>query len=101
MAHVPRRIEIVEGAAVEITWEDETVTELDAATLRGACMCAVCREPSGEAAMQAVLEGDAPVLIASAELVGGYAIRFVFEPDGHGTGIYPFTTLRELVDRWG
>jgi len=101
MDHVPRRIEIAEGASVEITWEDDTVTELDAPTLRAACMCAVCREPAGEAATQAVLDGDDAVLIASAELVGGYAIRFVFEPDGHGTGIYPFAKLRELVDGWG
>lgn len=101
MDHVPRRIEVVDGAGVEITWEDDSVTELDAPTLRGACMCAVCREPAGEAATQAVLDGEDPVRIASADLVGGYAIRFEFEPDGHATGIYPFTALRELAERWG
>lgn len=96
MGTVPQRIEVIDGELVELTWEDGLVTELDAATLRGACQCAVCREPAGEAATEAVLAGPVPVKIAGAELVGGYALQFVFEPDGHGTGIYPFTALREL-----
>ena len=28
--------------------------------------------------------------------VGAYAINLTFAPDGHSTGIYPFTLLREL-----
>ena len=96
MGTVPQRIEVIEGQLVEFTWEDGTLTELDAATLRGACRCATCREPAGEAATVAVLAGSEPVKIAAAELVGGYAMQFVFEPDGHGTGIYPFTALRDL-----
>jgi DUF971 family protein len=44
----------------------------------------------------AVLAGPVAVTIAEAKLVGGYAINFVFAPDGHGTGIYPFTGLRSL-----
>jgi len=99
--HVPQRIEVIEGSHVDVTWEDGTATELDAATLRAACLCATCREPAGEAATEAVLTGEEPVTISAAELVGGYAIRFTFEPDGHGTGVYPFTLLREIADRWG
>lgn len=101
MTHVPRRIEVVDGSRVAITWEDDTITEFDAATLRGACLCATCREPAGEAATESVLGGEEPVTISASELVGGYAVRFTFEPDEHSTGIYPFTVLRELADRWG
>ena len=96
MGTVPQRIEVIDGELVELTWEDGVVSQLDAATLRGACMCAGCREPVGETATEAVLAGSEPVKIANAELVGGYALQFVFEPDGHGAGIYPFTALREL-----
>jgi DUF971 family protein len=96
MSAVPQRIEVVDGETVELTWEDGVVSQLDAATLRGSCMCAGCREPAGEAATREVLDGPEPVKIAGAELVGGYALQFVFEPDGHGTGIYPFSALREL-----
>lgn len=96
MGSVPQRIEVVDGEQVELTWEDGVVTQIDAATLRAACMCATCREPAGEAATQSVLAGPDAVKIARAELVGGYALQFEFEPDGHGTGIYPFTELHKL-----
>lgn len=92
----PLRIEVTERSAVSIDWDDGSTSELDAATLRAACMCAVCREPGGERATQAVLTGPEPVTIEEAHLVGGYAITFVFAPDGHGTGIYPFDALRRL-----
>ncbi len=98
MSTLPKRVEVIDGATVEITWEDGAETTLSAPELRGACMCAVCREPAGEAATKAVLEGPVPVVIAEASFVGGYAIQFVFGPDGHGTGIYPFTALRGLGD---
>ncbi len=98
MSTLPNRIEVIDGASVEIAWEDGAETTLSASELRAACMCAVCREPAGEAATKAVLEGPVPVVIAEASLVGGYAIQFVFGPDGHGTGIYPFVALRRLGD---
>ena len=93
---VPARIEVEEGERVVLTWEDGTTTELTAPELRAACQCAACREPSGEAQTAAVLGGPLPVRIDEAKLVGGYAINFVFTPDGHGTGIYPFEVLRAL-----
>ena len=94
---VPARIEIEEGEHVTLTWEDGSVTELTAAQLRAACQCASCREPDGEAQTAAILAGPVPVKISEAKLVGGYAINFVFSPDGHGTGIYPFEVLRVLT----
>jgi ATP-binding protein involved in chromosome partitioning len=93
---LPLRIEVIDGTVVSITWEDEVSTEIAAADLRAACMCAVCREPAGAKATEAVLSGPSPVTIAEAALVGGYAISFVFGPDGHGTGIYPYTALRKM-----
>jgi len=93
---VPERIEVEGGSRVLLTWADGATSELGAAVLRGACRCATCREPEGMARTAAVLAGDEPVTIREAKLVGGYAISFVFGPDGHGTGIYPFDTLRGL-----
>ena len=38
--------------------------------------------------------GPIPSLeVVGAELVGNYAVRFAWA-DGHGAGIYPFSTLR-------
>ena len=93
---VPARIEVEEGALVRLTWEDGSATSLKADLLRGACQCATCRAPSGEAATAQVLAGPTPVTITSAALVGAYAVNFSFAPDDHHTGIYPFERLRAL-----
>lgn len=90
----PTRIEVEEGSRVILTWEDGAESRWTAAELRGACQCASCREPAGAEQTAAVLGGPVPVTISEARLVGGYAISFVFGPDGHGTGIYPFESLR-------
>jgi DUF971 family protein len=39
--------------------------------------------------------GDGPLVAISAELVGNYAIRIRFS-DGHDTGIYSWSYLREI-----
>ena len=93
---VPTRIEVDGGTDVILTWDDGVVTRFTSAELRAACQCASCREPDGMARTAAALESAVPVTIAEAKLVGGYAINFVFAPEGHGTGIYPFTALRAL-----
>lgn len=93
---VPARIEVEDGAVVTLTWEDGTATSLKAELLRGACQCATCRDPSGEAATASVLDGPTPVTITNAALVGAYAVNFSFAPDGHATGIFPFERLRAL-----
>ncbi len=95
---VPERIEVDGGEIVVLSWSDGAVTRLSAAELRAACQCASCREPDGMRRTTEVLAGPNPVTIAEAKLVGGYAVNFVFAPEGHGTGIYPFTGLRELGD---
>jgi DUF971 family protein len=90
----PSRIELLAGEALEITWDDGRVDTLAATTLRDACACAGCRSvpiPPGPA-------DPTTCRILSIGLVGAYAINMVFAPDGHGTGIYPFTVLRSLGD---
>jgi DUF971 family protein len=50
------------------------------------------------------VSGKAKVGISGLEPVGNYAVRILFD-DGHDTGIYSWTYLRELDDeydsRWG
>jgi ATP-binding protein involved in chromosome partitioning len=94
---VPERIQVIEGLEVVITWEDGYESTLTAPQLRGACQCAECREEPGRRRTEAVLTGSKPVTITEAKLVGSYAINFVFGPDGHSTGIFPFPALRSLV----
>jgi len=96
-AAVPERIQVIEGLEVVITWEDGTASTLSASRLRGACQCADCREEAGRRQTERVLTGAEPVMITEARLVGSYAINFVFAPDGHSTGIFPFPGLRSLT----
>ncbi len=93
---VPERVEVSEGAEVVINWEDGTVSTYSASQLRAACQCAECREPFGQKQIEAVLAGPEPVTIAATKLVGGYAVNFVFSPDGHSTGIFSFPALYAL-----
>ncbi|MCB0061499.1 MAG: DUF971 domain-containing protein, partial [Caldilineaceae bacterium] len=67
--------------------------------LRANCPCATCREERRSAALETDLlklsTGPLPsTQIASAELVGNYAIRLRWT-DGHDAGIYAFTVLRD------
>ena len=93
---VPQRIEVQDGSRLIVAWDDGSTIEVSATELRAACQCAGCREPDGIEQTRLVVEGPVPITITDAALVGGYAVSFVFAPDGHGTGIYPFDRLAEL-----
>ena len=98
-ALVPQRIEVSGSTDVAITWDDESVSEFTASQLRAACQCAECREPAGRQRTEAVLGGTEPVTITDAKIVGSYAINFVFGPDNHSTGIFPFPALHALAEQ--
>jgi DUF971 family protein len=90
----PRSIELESGTTLIVTWHDDRVDRLSATVLREACPCASCGNlPSP----RPVADHDL-VKMSDVGLVGAYAIRLTFAPDGHSTGIYPFTLLRELGD---
>jgi ATP-binding protein involved in chromosome partitioning len=78
---------------VMISWSDGASTEYAMKGLRGWCPCAECQGHSGS---RNFVEVDDPQL-ARAEGVGRYAIRFIWE-DGHATGMYSYSYLRELAD---
>jgi DUF971 family protein len=48
--------------------------------------------------MRAVSDPEAQVTARSAELVGHYGLRMVWN-DGHDTGIYDYALLRRLGDK--
>ena len=84
------------GGRLEIVWDDGHETTYDVTTLRWLCPCAFCR---GEAGMPGWLDSD-PTLteeqtrLVDVVLVGGYAIAPSWA-DGHHTGYYTFTLLRD------
>ncbi len=85
------------AGTLDITWRDEHETRYDAVTLRWMCPCAFCR---GEAGLPGWLD-SAPQLtseqtrLVDLQLVGQYAVAPTWG-DGHHTGYYSFTALREM-----
>ena len=80
-----------------VTWADGRRSVYPMAYLRAKCPCAQCRTHRGEQGPPAVVSAgpDEPVTVANAELAGNYAVRFVWS-DGHDTGIYNYTYLRQI-----
>lgn len=78
-----------------IAWNDGHVSNYRLEWLRAVCPCASCREDRRNAQSDPLrLVTTVPSSeMQSAELVGNYAIRFVWQ-DGHGSGIYGFSSLR-------
>ncbi|MFT5041395.1 MAG: DUF971 family protein, partial [Hyphomicrobiaceae bacterium] len=94
--HGPEPSEIIHDEAagrVRIRWSDDKETNYSLAGLRGWCPCAQCQGHGGQ--INFVPTQDAA--LASFEGVGRYAVRFVWA-DGHGTGMYSYTWLREIAE---
>ncbi len=80
---------------VVITWKDGTKSEVDAYTLRIECPCAACvDEHTGERLLK--IE-SVPLTIRADQcnVVGRYGLAIRFS-DGHGTGIYKFSTIKDM-----
>jgi DUF971 family protein len=94
---VPLRIHLDRGAGtLELEWQDGHRTVFEATPLRWLCPCAFCR---GEAGLPGWLD-TGPSLTAEQtrlvdlHLIGSYALAPEWA-DGHHTGFYPFTLLRD------
>ena len=83
---------------ISILWEDGHRQDFDVRDLRLACHCALCiEEMSGRPLLdpKTVRPDVAPRTVSS---VGNYAFQVNWS-DGHSTGIYSFTAVRELGER--
>ena len=92
-----------EGDGLKIEWSDGPATTVAWRTLRSHCPCATCAEERKKPAdpfrllsPQEVAAGaPAPVAMTA---VCHYAYQIKWN-DGHDTGIYPLTLLRELGEK--
>jgi DUF971 family protein len=90
-------VQIIEESERELTikWSDDSETRYNAAGLRRSCPCAQCiNEWTGEKMLSDDSVSD-DVTFSHISIVGRYALNFHFS-DGHETGIYSFTLLRNL-----
>jgi len=84
---LPITIELERRERLTLIWEDGERTELTAAPLRKACLCAVCE---GTASGWPVPS----VTIANIGESGAYGLHLVFASDGHQADIYGYDDLR-------
>lgn len=83
---------------ISIKWSDDTETNYTAAQLRRACPCAGCKDEwTGEKILKDSDVAD-DISFKHISIVGRYALNFHFS-DGHDTGIFSFSFLRELSER--
>ena len=92
----PADVEVRREEGVTITYQDGFVAEFDLETLRKGCPCATCRSIRDTGRPSWPLPGRSAALkLQDAEFHGAWALRLVWT-DGHGTGVFPFESLR----RW-
>jgi len=75
---------------VRITWSDQHVSEYAYEYLRGWCPCAGCQGHGNTVCFIHVANPQ----LGTIQVVGNYALSFGWA-DGHDTGIYSYTYLRE------
>lgn len=91
-SHYPVEVRrLADQRLLRITWEDGHVSDFPWAYVRGWCPCAVCQGHGGERRYVHAENTD----LVRIEVVGNYALQLAWA-DGHETGIYSYTYLREL-----
>jgi ATP-binding protein involved in chromosome partitioning len=107
----PTEVRRILENALRITWSDGLVVEVDSRLLRTDCPCAECRELRGDTShakpLSSMKKSSLRVIEASADEqlrlldvwgVGNYAIGMAWG-DGHRSGIYNFSQLREICEK--
>lgn len=96
---IPRKISRRPPNELSITWDDGHDGRHTMPVLRRYCPCAACKVEATEIEESTLF----PILhagqfeLTSIEQVGNYALQ-LFWADGHRTGIYTFSYLRQLCE---
>ncbi|GMU62442.1 MAG: hypothetical protein AMXMBFR34_42050 [Myxococcaceae bacterium] len=85
----------VDQRLLELTWSDGAQTKVAARTLRQYCPCAECVEEWSGKRTYEVESIPVEMKVVEVNPVGNYALSFTFG-DLHRTGIFPWSSLREL-----
>lgn len=85
-----------DGSLLRIEWRDGEASEYPPRYLRLCCPCAGCVEEMTGRPLLAPGSVPLDVYPMAIHYVGSYALRFDWS-DGHGTGIYPWSYLREIA----
>jgi DUF971 family protein len=98
----PTKLTLDREKGLEVVWEDGAVSKYPLSYLRTMCPCAACKEVRGVGkpakGSLTILPGNfsEPLKVTAVERVGNYALRLEWS-DSHGSGIYSFQYLREIM----
>jgi DUF971 family protein len=98
MNFVPTSLKLSAPGGVLIRWNDGHQATYSYAFLRERCPCATCRDtpPAVKTVEDAFpIYGKGPIQVVGAAPIGQYAVQFTWN-DGHSTGIYSYSYLREI-----
>lgn len=90
-----------DAKTITLTWEDtgETATVSNAA-LRRACACALCIDEMTRAPLLDPASIPMDIHAEKVGIIGNYAVTVDWS-DGHNTGFFPYSTIRELAASTG
>lgn len=87
-----------DDSRVVLTWRDGTVSAVNNVELRASCKCANCiHEVTGEPVLR---KEDIPLDIRAEDVavVGNYAVSITWS-DGHSSGLYSFSSIKNLAGK--
>jgi DUF971 family protein len=99
---LPTKMTLKRDQGLEVTWADGKVSNYPLGYLRSMCPCASCKEVRGSTTQKksslTILPGNyvTPLTVTGVEKIGSYALRLDWS-DQHGSGIYSFQYLREIM----
>jgi DUF971 family protein len=109
-----KKLNLQKNEKLEVEFADGKVCTYTITYLRSMCPCAMCKVVREQRDPHQLLQAEQPkkqmsltilpgnysgaLVVSGAELVGNYAVKITFS-DGHDTGIYSFSYLREICQR--
>lgn len=98
----PKKIRKTESNTLELTWNDNAVTELSLQDLRDKCPCVHCQGEtvifSSYIPIKSPFKAAGFYELEKIDPVGNYAIQITWK-DKHNTGIYSWEYLKEISEK--
>ena len=95
----PKKIKRTDNNSLQITWDNDNITEITMETLREKCPCVSCQGEtvlfSSYIPIKNVFKPAGFYEIEKIDKVGNYAIQITWK-DKHNTGIYSWEYLMQI-----
>ncbi len=89
-----------DATAITLKWADGETSVVSNAALRRACSCALCVDEMTRAPLLDPASVPMDIHAEKIGIIGNYAVMVDWS-DGHNTGFFPFSTIRELAQSVG